>query len=579
MKLTRLRPSRLLACLLVTLSGLIGLAQEKVAHELAELSFNQDVVIIQPHRQYEVFHVKISGPDQFFDLYHFTGDEMPVLTKLDREGSPLPDGIYTFEIVAAPLVSDEMLAIIDEARVSNDREVLDALRTELPRGKVQSGTYRIVDGNIVVPFSEEFEAKTGVITSEPGYRPTDIDPGNNDRVISDDLITIGSACVGFDCVNGETFNSDTLRLKENILRIHFDDTSTGGSLPENDWRLIVNDESSGGAEYLAIEDSSGSTAPFRVDAGANDDALRISSDGDIGLGTATPVVELHLVDDETPTIRLEQDDTSSFTPQTWDLAGNEYDFSIKDVTNSNSQPFRIETGAADKALVIDDSGNIGQGTLTPSEALHIYGSDGDTALLIQETNTTAAQRNMLEILNQSGPVEIRLNAGSSPGDTADAWAIRINNNGSTLYFDALNDGSEEMDLDENGNLTVDGDVTATAFNVTSDRNLKEEFEVVNPFEVLEKVAAMPITTWEFNFDEADIRHMGPMAQDFHAAFGLGATDTKIGLTDSSGVALAAIQGLRLMHEQKDQTIRELRQRNDELQRRLERLEKAFEAMQ
>ncbi len=62
-----------------------------------------------------------------------------------------------------------------------------------------------------------------------------------DQVILDDLIVDGSACIGFDCVNGESFGFDTLRLKENNLRIRAVDTSSSASFPSNDWQITFND--------------------------------------------------------------------------------------------------------------------------------------------------------------------------------------------------------------------------------------------------------------------------------------------------------------------------------------------------
>ena len=56
-----------------------------------------------------------------------------------------------------------------------------------------------------------------------------------DQVILDDLIVDGSACIGFDCVNGESFGFDTIRIKENNLRIRAQDTSSTASFPTNDW--------------------------------------------------------------------------------------------------------------------------------------------------------------------------------------------------------------------------------------------------------------------------------------------------------------------------------------------------------
>ena len=77
----------------------------------------------------------------------------------------------------------------------------------------------------------------------------------------------------------------------------------------------------------------------------------------------------------------------------------------------------------------------------------------------------------------------------------------------------------------------------------SDRNAKDNFDLVNAEAVLEKVAAMPISTWSYKTENQNIRHLGPMAQDFYAAFGVGEDNRHITTIDSEGVALAAIKGL------------------------------------
>jgi hypothetical protein len=77
----------------------------------------------------------------------------------------------------------------------------------------------------------------------------------------------------------------------------------------------------------------------------------------------------------------------------------------------------------------------------------------------------------------------------------------------------------------------------------SDRNVKVNFGTVNPVDMLERVRALPITTWNYRTDDASVRHIGPMAQDFTAAFGVGSDDRTIHPMDGQGVALAAIQGL------------------------------------
>ncbi|MCI0536554.1 MAG: hypothetical protein L0Z50_15145, partial [Verrucomicrobiales bacterium] len=101
----------------------------------------------------------------------------------------------------------------------------------------------------------------------------------------------------------------------------------------------------------------------------------------------------------------------------------------------------------------------------------------------------------------------------------------------------------------------------------SDRNRKTGFASVEPRAVLEKVSALPLTTWCYT-NALGIPHLGPVAQDFHAAFGLGADDKHIDAVDADGVALAAIQGLNHKLEQerasREREVGELRQTINEL---------------
>jgi hypothetical protein len=112
-------------------------------------------------------------------------------------------------------------------------------------------------------------------------------------------------------------------------------------------------------------------------------------------------------------------------------------------------------------------------------------------------------------------------------------------------------------------LHVVGEVRATSFNPPSDRNRKENFTPVSPRDVLDKIATMTISRWNFKGDAAT-PHVGPMAQDFHAAFGLGTDERHIATVDADGVALAAIQGLNQKVDAKELRIRELEEAVSEL---------------
>ena len=81
------------------------------------------------------------------------------------------------------------------------------------------------------------------------------------------------------------------------------------------------------------------------------------------------------------------------------------------------------------------------------------------------------------------------------------------------------------------------------FSPMSDRNVKENFKPVDSRVMLQKVSGLPITEWNLISQPDSIRHIGPMAQDFQAAFGVGEDNRHISTSDADGVALAAIQGL------------------------------------
>ncbi len=97
-----------------------------------------------------------------------------------------------------------------------------------------------------------------------------------------------------------------------------------------------------------------------------------------------------------------------------------------------------------------------------------------------------------------------------------------------------------------------------SWTVLSDRDAKTSIQPVSPREVLKRVAALPLNTWQYKAQDAKYRHMGPMAQDFYAAFQLGESDKGIDTVDADGVALAAIQGLHAELLDKDREIASLR---------------------
>ncbi|HEX2833279.1 MAG TPA: tail fiber domain-containing protein [Thermoanaerobaculia bacterium] len=302
---------------------------------------------------------------------------------LSKLGSDLQDGVYHYELVVEPNVSNDVAKKLEAARATGDaaaaRKIMKAAGLETIS---QSGAFSVSNGSIVDPNAKEADANdSAVATRNLGVTTNAVRPGNvqaDDQVIPDDLIVQGSICAGFDCVNNESFGFDTIRMKENNTRVKFEDTSVG-SFPTNDWQLTANDSASGGASKFSIEDITGAKVPFTVTAGASTNSIFVDSTGRVGFRTSTPVLDLHVATSNTPAIRLEQNNTGGFTAQTWDIAGNEANFFVRDVTSGSRLPFRIRPGAPTSSLDIAADGDVGIGTASPEAKLHVFGaSNADT---------------------------------------------------------------------------------------------------------------------------------------------------------------------------------------------------------
>jgi hypothetical protein len=153
-------------------------------------------------------------------------------------------------------------------------------------------------------------------------------------------------------------------------------------------------------------------------------------------------------------------------------------------------------------------------------------------------------------------------------------ALRVRFNGGATFV--VNDdywvrfwgtGTHLIDASNGAHLTTGG-----VWTNGSDRDAKENFARVDSREVLAELARLPINTWNYKAEDPSVRHMGPMAQDLYAAFGLGSDDKSIGTVDADGVALAAIQGLHEIVQEKENRISTLEERNAELETRLAVLE-------
>lgn len=295
-------------------------------------------------------------------------------------------------------------------------------------------------------------------------------PAQADQVILDDLIVDGSACIGQDCVNGESFGFDTLRLKENNLRIKAQDTSASASFPSNDWQITFNDSSNGGQNKFSIDDIDGGRTPFTIEASAPSHSLYVDDGGRIGLGTSTPVVQMHQKDGNTPTLRLEQDGSSGFSAQTWDIAGNEANFFIRDASNGSTLPFRIEPGAPSNAVYIDSTGFVGFGVTSPAFDIEVQKS-GNAIMLLESTSNGAAQLRLETSLSNNRRI-VAANDSGSP-----VTQIALTDNDLRLFGTDFND--PWLKVDATGITTTGG---GTCDPGPCDRTFDPEYFTVPPIE-------------------------------------------------------------------------------------------------
>ena len=333
-----------------------------------------------PTVDYDSITLRVSGPSGLYFQEEFSANEFPYFDYYDEKNSLRPDGVYTYELVFSPTLKDPIRKALDTVRTMPKRELIAERfkeRGDLPiEDLVQTGTFSMQGGTVLL--ADVVEGKV------PKTSDADVPGEEKDVVHVEDTIVQGSLCTGIDCNNGENFGFDTIRLKENNLRIRFTDTSSSGSFPTNDWQLTANDSANGGQNKFSIDDIDNARTPFTVEAGTRSNALYLDSSGRVGLGTSTPAEDLHIWYGDTPTIRLDQSG-SGWAPQTWDIAGNEANFFIRDVNNGSKLPLRIQPNAPTNSLFIKNGGDIGLGTQSPGAGLHLRRTGASAILRIENT--------------------------------------------------------------------------------------------------------------------------------------------------------------------------------------------------
>ncbi|MBN2431721.1 MAG: tail fiber domain-containing protein [Acidobacteria bacterium] len=494
--------------------GIFVVADQKV-HPLAVPEFYPDGVEWYPLVDDARFLLRVACPDGTVLERSFEFGYAPVFSVLDQEGSVTTDGLYTYELVRIPLgpPRSQRDALAEKQMARSGQPV------------AQSGHFRIMDG-VVVTSGEADEGDA-----------------RKDIVHADDVIIDGSLCVGNDCYSGLAFGFDTQVFMENNLRIFFDDTSTIQNYPRNDWRIIVNDSIDGGGDYFAIEDATAAEQIFKLEAGAPANSLYVDSHGDVGINTATPYYELHIVDGDSPAVRLEQDTSYGWPSQKWDLCGNESNFFIRDATHASKLPFRIEPEAPTNTIFLQSDGNVGIGTGVPQASVHIQATGDRATLLLERTDgaTTffASKTNNANFGSASNhPLRLVVNT---------AWIMQLNAN-------------ESLEM-KNGAVCT----TAGQWQDASSREYKENIHALSRADAAAALEALQPVRFTYKSDAAE-ECLGFIAEDVPDLVATASRKTMSSM-DVVAVLTKVVQEQQRLVQEQQRAIDELRRKVAELEDR------------
>ncbi len=214
-------------------------------------------------------------------------------------------------------------------------------------------------------------------------------------------------------------------------------------------------------------------------------------------------------------------------------------------------------------VFVDRSANrVGLGTNNPSSALHVQSLDPQ--IRVQNTATADVEKVMMRLENKGG-VNFKLHDQSVPG-TQGEWTFRTGRDGSVFVIGKTGSGVVEMESQSGGNLKIAGNLMQG-----SSRAKKENIAQIDVQEILVKVSQLPINEWNYVHDQDNVKHIGPMAEDFHRLFQVGNGPKTISSLDTSGVAFAAIKALKHKLDEKDVELTELRQQVAMLQKQQQRM--------
>lgn len=265
-----------------------------------------------------------------------------------------------------------------------------------------------------------------------------------------------------------------------------------------------------------------------------DAPLVVQGDACVGpacVSGAAPSKTFEVRNGDTPIVRLDQTG-GGFNPYTWDVAGNEANFFVRDVTGGSLLPFRIFPGAPTDSLTVR-GGRVGIGTSNPTTGLEAVGASGTMGLKVTEQSTTTESRTLADLTN-NGPVVVRL----ADSDADVGWTMATAGDGTVALTPEGPGALPSLVLSPSGDVTAGG-----AAQQTVDPARQTGVQAAGTTPIVAAIRTLPIERFGLAGGASGVEHLAPNGAAFRAAFGLGSTDETIAPVDVGAVALVGVQAL------------------------------------
>ncbi|HEX5719810.1 MAG TPA: hypothetical protein VF179_26890 [Thermoanaerobaculia bacterium] len=338
------------------------------------MALGADRVDWQPAGEYEQVVLTIAGPEGLWLRKEFGAGHVPSLGLFDSSGEPLPDGTYTYELWVTP------------------------------RRKAEDGS------GMPLRHSGYLAVKGGSFVTEAPPRLPLKRATANLQTISDDLIVVGGACIGPSCTSSDP--GIPLTLKSHSLVLNFDDPANDPFSFEHDWALTANDDIGPGEYFSIIDMTAGPTIPFTIEGDAPSASLYVRSNGNVGIGTATPGAELHLYSTATTDVFAGAGpDPVSGPALNFGYGGGSFGrgagfFNVRpDASATAPNPsLRFATANVER-MIITNTGNVGIGSSAASVRLDVK-ENASTTSVARLQNSSATGFSAIEYLDNAGNVDL-----------------------------------------------------------------------------------------------------------------------------------------------------------------------------